>query len=489
MVMLLSTLLVHAQTAAWVPCVGLGTPEGTECTTRLVPEDYGALGETGSVQLSVARLPARRTATRHLWITADHPGDSAYAALNRWADWSERPDDLAIYAVDHRGVGANRIVCPAEEAPEGPEGSAIANREILPCGEYLAASGVGLAFIDTTQAAGDLMEISEQLKGDGVDVHLLGRGYGAFLVQRALVLSGRPEGVILDGPWPDSASWSHHDVGIDTIARLVLDRCADDTDCVEFLPDADTAFVDGLLSRCDALGSRPDAQRRLASLAHGAPALRDALPAALVRLERCDRHDIDALEHLAAALDAQTVHPGTAPALELHLAFAELWRDDAPDDAAFLASTGRSAALDAVAEDWPLPFAPSAARYPDHPRPVLLLHPGAAALTERSIAERRYDDVMHHHVEVPEAIGHVTDTPCGRELLLAFLDDPAEAPGPCATPPTMDFLGDPVLDEALFGTDDRWGGRRCGCASSPEAPAWAVLALLVLGARRRRATR
>jgi uncharacterized protein (TIGR03382 family) len=477
--------LALAHAATWGPCVGFDTAEQAECTILTVPEDYGAIGDAVSlVNVTVARVPSAAPATRHVWITAPEPGGAALAELTRWAE-RPLPDDVELYAVDHRGVGANRLTCPDQEALDSPGGSRIEAEEIGPCSAFLASQVDALAFVDTTQSGADLMEVSERLKDGATEVFFVGSGYGAFLVQRALVLSGRPEGVILDGPWPDDASLSEHDAGLDDLARGILAACEDDDACLDRLDDGPGELIASFLddpAACDGFTSAADARRIVASVAKGPPELQGMLPAVLQRSVRCTHDDLEALLFLRSALDAWEDHPGTSGAAELHLAYGELWRSDAPSDLGFLASTGRSSAMDRGVADWSLPFAPSAPRYPDHERPMLLLHPERAPLSDRDVGDR-YPWVEHHQVDVPGAFGAATETPCGQQLVLDFLDAPEAPPAPCEA--KLDFEGSPAADARWLGVDDRWGRGGCGCqGGGPTTSAWLLLGALGLVSRR-----
>ncbi len=480
-------LLLHlalAQGATWGPCVGMDTADDAECSTVSVPEDYGSPGDAGAVNVTVARLPARAPATRHLWITAPGLGDSALSELSRWVD-RDLPDDVELYAVDHRGIGANRLACPVQEAVDSPGGRRIEAEEIGDCGKHLQPLLEELALIDTTQSGGDLMEVSERLKDAETEVFFVGSGYGAFLLQRALVLSGRPEGVILDGPWPDDASFSMLDADIDTLARGILATCDADDACVDRLSDPPGELVDAFLddpSGCDAFTGGADARRILASVASGPPDLQGLLPAVLQRIVRCNHDDIDALLHLRSAVDDWGDHPGDSPVTALHVAYGELWQSDAPTDVGSVASTGRSGALSQGLDDWPLPFGPHRPQYPVHRRPVLLLHPELAPLSEEAVGDR-YPWEEHHQLDVPGAFGAATDTVCGQQLVEAFLEEPQSPPPACEA--KLDFVGSPETDARWLEVEDRWGRGGCGCAQGGSGGGWLLLACIGLVSRRR----
>jgi len=463
--MLLLLSLAHAVT--WAPCVAVDTAERAECATVTVPEDYAAVGEGISlVSITVARLPAASTPTRHLWVTSPSVGASALVELTRW-DERGLPDDVEVYALEHRGVGSNRMACPEQEAASSPGGAAIEAEEIGACSVHLEPDLDALAFIDTTQSAGDLMEVSEQLKDPDTSVFFVGSGYGAFLLQRALVVSGRPEGVLLDGPWPDDASLTQLDADLDTVARRILAACDADDACIDRLGEGSERWIEDFLATgggCDGAG-----RQTLATLAGGPPELQGLLPAVLMRSVRCKGDDVDALQHLSDALASWEDHPGTSAAAALHLSYAELWRGDAPDADGFLATSGRAAALEAGLADWTLPFTPLTPRYPEHDRPVLLLHPEVAPLTRRDVGAH-YGWEEHHQLDVPGAFGPVTDTECGLDLLTAFLDDPTTSPPGCDA--SLDFVGSEGIDQAWLGTADRWGRGGCGCSQGPPTRSW-----------------
>ncbi len=483
--MVLLPSLALAQSVAWAPCVGIDTAESAECTTLDVVEDYGNPGEgVGTVLVTVARVPAKAPATRHLWVTAPAPGGSALAELVRWSE-RDLPDDVELYAVDHRGAGANRLVCPDQEALTSAGGARIESEEIGPCATFLEPQIGGLQFVDATQSGADLMELSERLKEPDTQVFFVGSGYGSFLLQRALVVSGRPEGVILDGLWPDDASVSEYDAGLDAMARRILAHCDYEDDCADALSHPADELIEDFLddpAACEAFVDADDARALLAALAAGTPELQSLLPAVLDRMVRCHHDDMEALRHLDQALDEANEHPGASAVLELHLAFGELWRTAAPADGGHLASSGTSVRLDQGESDWRLPFGPSSPRYPDHERPVLLLHPELAPLTDPSVGEH-YPWDEHHEVTVDGAFGAVTETDCGQQLLLDFLDDPSALPASCDA--ALDFLGDPESDQRWLGVDDRFERSGCGCVGAPSSGAGLLPPLLALVSRRR----
>ena len=96
-----------------------GSGDGAaECAALRLPLDH-ARPEAGSLDAMVKRLPARtEPEAAQLWVLHGGPGASAIDDLASLPAGlrSSRPD-IAIYAVDHRGIGASgKLECPEQES-------------------------------------------------------------------------------------------------------------------------------------------------------------------------------------------------------------------------------------------------------------------------------------------------------------------------------------------------------------------------------------
>ncbi len=180
----------HEQPATWADCSGTGQL----CATVRVPRDYSH-PEAGSIDLAVARVPARNTDRRigSLVINPGGPGLSGVGALAGAVRVvsPEVRDVFDLVGVDPRGVGESTAVeCVSDadldawrspgydlQAPDGPARRAT-DAAALAAG-CARDSGDLLPYVDTVSAARDL-DIVRAILGDD-RLTYLGVSYGTEL--------------------------------------------------------------------------------------------------------------------------------------------------------------------------------------------------------------------------------------------------------------------------------------------------------------------
>jgi pimeloyl-ACP methyl ester carboxylesterase len=170
---------------------------GRRCATLGVPADYSTPA-AGTLQLSIARMPARRAESRigALVVNPGGPGMSAIDVLDAAtaAVGGDVADVFDIVAIDPRGVGTSSAVKCMDDATldrwrAGPGDLRTANglaRREIEARQFAAAcqqrSGSVLAHVDTVSDARDL-DVVRAVLGEG-RLTYLGLSYGTLLGAR-----------------------------------------------------------------------------------------------------------------------------------------------------------------------------------------------------------------------------------------------------------------------------------------------------------------
>jgi pimeloyl-ACP methyl ester carboxylesterase len=483
----------------FVPC----DPPGAECATVELP--LGSAGQT--IGVAVARLPAPvQPARGQVWFVTGGPGDSGVADLANVANFFELASDLDLYTFDPRGTGGTHpLTCPEQQDPESPDGVDIVGDEWPPCAAAIGESEADwLPWFTTTTTAGDLVALTDQFATpDGV-VYWWGLSYGTFLVQRALALApARPTAVILDGLVPADWSFVEFDGGFDQVARAFLRACGEDPACAGHFDAPPEAFAETVLAdlddgHCARLGLDAATARLLTGvlLQVGEP-YASAVPSVWSRLGRCSGRDKRAFVHLFDALfpedgggrfEEKSSH---SPVLQRHISYADLWEPTVPSAAALQDQVDRSVSSTAITlrfaeldQDWPVVPGPDPLDdgFPATTVPILALAGGydpTMPVDRLAPMAAWVEGAGGELIVVPNA-HHVTlnHGDCPASLYRQFLAAPVAPDAGCvAEMPPIDWDGDPEFNEALWGTDDRWGDRAGACSTAlGGASVWPLVA-------------
>ena len=465
----------------WGPC-----PAGflTECATLAMPldhEDPG--GETLDVHISRAG-----EGERHLWLLQGGPGGSAAGLLPFVSLFRMLDSSLAVYTIEHRGVGlSTRLGCSAEDAAS-PEGLAITAEEAPDClAELEDTWGDSLALFSTTQAAHDLASAIGRT-GDGAEeVFVWGGSYGAYWAHRyALLYPDQPAGVLLDAAVQPGASLARFPTQYDPVGReLLAEHCTAEPVCAEKLGSDPVAFAEDLVTaleggHCAELGPSALEWQNIFGVFLMSYTLREWLPALLYRLDRCDEADRTAVTTLIENLFGGDEGEGSegmphydSALLQTHIVLSELWSEEPVDPEAIAAevedaifrqdAVGLGYALQDVWPTYPEPadaFAPPSV-------PMLVTVGGLdPAAPPETYAERYRDELTgehQHYVEIPYAAHSVLVSgpvpgalPCPMQLFQAFVRDPrGELPTDCVDDVVPPRFSTPAGTTAMYwGTAD-----------------------------------
>lgn len=478
----------------WSPCPELGAT--AECATVQAPEDHDDV-EAGLLSMALRRVPALETPARgQLWYIAGGPGVSGIEEAQRLESiHASLAPDLELLTLDVRGVGFSaRMGCAGEAR-------GLTAEEWRGCAEVWEAPSAGRQRFTTTQAAVDLLfALTRAQAEESGPVHVWTTGYGALLVDR--MLSIEDEGiasVVVDGAMPVDWSASEADATMDAAARAVAARCGADADCAGWVTEDPAGFAEALIDRvedghCAGAGLDGAGVREVgASLLLAGASWAQHLPAYWARLDRCRGADRRALATFLDQIPGSTVE---APVLARHVALTDLW--DGVDTLSgarervdqSIASDGLT--LELATAEWPRTDPGAYHRFPPTTAvPTLLLHGaldprvGIARARERSMI---FQAAEQHWVAVQGVGGRpVLESGCALDLARGFLADPsAPVAGECAE--ELDLAGGGDVDEARWGTPDRYGASvGCAVVSGPARGLGLVWALVVgVGLLRRR---
>ena len=337
----------------WSPCPLDSTKaSGTdaECATIAVPLDWNApAGET--IALFVKRWPVLPSPpAAHIWLVQGGPGSAS-------VEWEARVNTLSgsfpsaqFYMHDPRGVGrSSRLGCPAQEDATSDGGLDVTLAEWPSCIATVEAMvGAGLAHFTIEQSARDLGELVRGIS-PGVPATLFGQSYGTLLLQRYLHLyPGQAAAVVLDSLANPPASFTSFSEGADRVGHDFLHLCGTDSACSARLGPDPAALVDDVFSSavdaggCAGLAAAGGTRYQLARLFYGLLAFKEyraVIFPALLRLQRCNAADVDALTTMLGLLESGA--PSLADQLHgqvlyTHLVLSEIWDASPPEPAMHL---------------------------------------------------------------------------------------------------------------------------------------------------------
>jgi pimeloyl-ACP methyl ester carboxylesterase len=211
---LMATWSAAALAADFYACVDARTApvlNGSQCASELLPLSYAAAQLEGmdSVTLFLRRFPATTNAARGtVWLVADGPGESGASLYPALATVRRSFPGFDIVVPDARGTGLSSRLCPEEEAMDSPGGGALVGAEAASCAKRLNGAHELVAQYGFANAARDLRYLVRQ-EASNKPVYLVGVGYGARVVLRALALGKLPAtGIVLDAPPPATGAWA-----------------------------------------------------------------------------------------------------------------------------------------------------------------------------------------------------------------------------------------------------------------------------------------
>ena len=244
-----------------------GTVEGKHitCGYVTVPEVRAPSGEGGpgsnTIRLAVAVIhsASNEPAPDPLVMLAGGPGQSALssfvqilAAPGMDGFWEDRE----IVLVEQRGTRYSEPFLQCEEIhrleldlldedPADEEQEALRLGAWTACRERFAGSGVDLAAYNSVENAADIVAVTDALGYD--QVNLYGGSYGSLLAQH--IMRDYPQRVrsaVLDAvsPLRHKPNMLYKAHATDRALRLLFTRCEEDTDCNATYPDLEQVYFD-----------------------------------------------------------------------------------------------------------------------------------------------------------------------------------------------------------------------------------------------------
>lgn len=220
---------------------------GAECAKVLVPLDYDD-PSSGTVELSMTRVPAKGDSLGALLVNPGGPGGSAFDYAKA-ADYIVSPairDSFDIVGVDPRGVGKSEPVrCLNDQqidelfAADGTPDSLEEGREIVEDSAFVAEACGSMAaelwqHMDTVSTARD-MDIVRAVLGEPV-LNYLGKSYGTAIGATYAELFPEHVGrMVLDGVLPTDLSQEEvslgQALGFEEAAAHFANECAESNAC------------------------------------------------------------------------------------------------------------------------------------------------------------------------------------------------------------------------------------------------------------------
>ena len=257
--LLLALSSVNAAAADFKPCDDAATHPalaGSRCAIERVPADpSGAAGSNGEVALFVREFPALGARRGRVWLIAGGPGESGASFYGLLPRLRATFPGFDLMLPDHRGTGFSMRMCPQEEAPASPGGTALENAEWATCFAYLNAHPASTRQFSETNAAYDLQRLLARTPRAG-KTFVYGVSYGTQLVLRTLAL-GAPgvDGVILDSlvPLQDDAQadLSRRSLVVDAVGRRILADCDASPACSDAMGEPAEQLYRRVLARAD----------------------------------------------------------------------------------------------------------------------------------------------------------------------------------------------------------------------------------------------
>ncbi|MDV3468277.1 alpha/beta fold hydrolase [Stenotrophomonas sp. C3(2023)] len=233
MILLLSPMMALAARPQVMACPDDPSPllRGAHCATVEVPLRH-AEADGEAITLFVRRIPAD-TAVAHrgeVWLLSGGPGEAGASLYPSIPTYQKAFPGYDLVIPDHRGTGRSTRICPAEEAPQSPEGTGLAGSEWSSCIGSMYANLPRTSAFSITEAAHDLGVLMAGAHERG-QVLLYGVSYGTQLALRALQVNELAvDGLILDGLVPPEATdiWdlSRRTALVDDVGRQSLDAAS-----------------------------------------------------------------------------------------------------------------------------------------------------------------------------------------------------------------------------------------------------------------------
>ena len=303
---------------------------------------------------------------------------------------------------------------------------------------------------------------------------------------------------------------SDFDQQYDPVAQSLSELCAADPVCGPKLgpdPWAKLGDLIGMLNagHCPALGMTAEALGSISPLLVMLRGLRPHLFPLAYRLLRCDPADVDAVNHYVQTLTALLGGGGPAPlrdsqALQLHVAFSELWEEPAPSVSDLKAACegllfcpGFAAQSAAAFDIWPrYPHDQYVNLWPSTPTPILGLNgtlDPQTPIEKAKVAADHLKNPGQTFVEVPysphgvlfeSVVKTPSAPPCGLQMAIGFVADPK---APIKTECLADLVPvtweeDPAVAQEFFGTGDMWENVMPVALKKPASIDWAAVARL-----------
>lgn len=435
--------------------------ERIDCGYLVVPENQ-ARPDSGMIRLAVAIIHAHtmQPAPDPIVFLSGGPGYGALDNVEYWVDYAtpllERRD---IILIDQRGTGYSQPSLACNEFRElvrdtearrlsVEESITLDVQAALRCRERLIGAGIDLQAYTTAANASDISALRQALGYQSWNLY--GLSYGSRLA--LAVLRDHPEGLrsaVLDSALPPQAGWWEERAGAtERVFRTLFDGCAADAACSAAYPALERDF-DELVARLDTAPltvdvldmesgtTRPQLIDGGDIIAGGFDALYDTAIIAYLPLAITEIHagNTGVIAGLASGLvgDPAISNSGMWYSIECsdeapfndtervrqNAATYPRWRDFVLQDA-----------TPAVCEYWGVMAAGAIETAPVHSDvPALLLHgeydpihpPSWGRLAASTLSRSFY-------YELP-GMGHgVSFDGCGQELVVAFLEAPAQAP-------------------------------------------------------------
>ena len=200
---------------------------GRECASLQLPLDPDHPSK-GNVTAFVRRLFSGAAATGNaLWMLEGGPGFSAEAFSGAAEYFVGRDPNITVYLQDQRGVGrSSGINCGMPPRYNFDPQNASVVADYAACNaDVVAAYGDRAQYFGTYYAAQDYKAVVDAVAPDRVSMYAL--SYGTFLLNAYLLVGGRADALVMDGPVPptrwvleNNAAWTSR------VAEDVLDACA-----------------------------------------------------------------------------------------------------------------------------------------------------------------------------------------------------------------------------------------------------------------------
>lgn len=486
----------------WKPCARAPTSgkSDAECALVDLPRDH-ASPEGPRLRIAAKRVVPARPLRAQVFLVDGGPGGSAVNAFVALGKQLLDRGDVAVYAVDHRGMGGSTpLDCLEQQRATSEGGASITDEEWAPCiAELRSREKENLPYLSTTQSMEDVAWMIERTRTPGVPVIVYGGSYGTYATIRYMKLHPeQADGIILEGISPPGRNFDPYDIEMDGAARELFARCTTDASCrAHFTEDPWKVAGDVVASfdrgHCPKLGLDGDGARVfLGNFTFYSP-LRDYLPMLVYRLQRCEPRDVEVLVHLYQAYAKLTGNVGKGLAFQdgrhvtdgafFHVAISEMWHTTSPPPPAsqvladwrkLTMSTGLTLRIAKLQPAWPAyergPEVDDV--LPKFDRPMLMLQgalDAATAVAPARLLRDAYRAPGQTWAELPNGAHQIVSaspmpdgSDCGRSLLYRFVDSFAGNPRSVldtsctSTAAPLLFDGTPENNPPLLGVSDAW---------------------------------